>query len=101
SIILAVGGTNEGAFVRPSDNRGFGDVDATIVATHVMLAIEDGGLGTTWIGMFDAPKLKELFPEMKNFDLVALFPVGYKADDAAPSERHTIRKNKNEIVKYL
>ena len=101
NIILAVGGTTEGAFVRPSDNRNFEDVDATIVATHLMLAIEAAGLGSTWIGMFDEPKVKELFPEMKNYDLVALFPVAYKADDAQPSERHEKRKSKDELVKIL
>ena len=100
-VILAVGGTTEGAFVRPSDNRNFEDVDATIVATHLMLAIEAAGLGSTWIGMFDEPKVKELFPEMKNYDLVALFPVAYKADDAQPSERHEKRKSKDEFVKVL
>ena len=86
NIILAVGGTTEGAFLRPSDNRNFGDVDATIVATHLMLAIENEGLGSTW---------------MKNYDLVALFPVAYKADDAQPSERHEKRKSKDELVKIL
>ena len=100
-VILAVGGTKEGAFVRPSDNRNFGDVDAAIVATHLMLAIENEGLGTTWIGFFDVPKVKEFFPDMKDYDLVALFPVAYKADDAMPSERHPLRKSKEEFVKYL
>lgn len=101
SVVLVVGGTSEGAFLRPSDNRSFGDVDATIVATHLMLAIEDAGLGTTWVGFFDVPKLKELFPDMKDYDIVAMFPIGYKADDAAPSERHPLRKAKDELVKYL
>ena len=100
-LILAVGGTNEGAFVRPSDKRNFEDVDACIVATHIMLAIHDLGLGSTWVGLFDAPKLKEAFPEMKDYDLVALFPIGYPADDAEPSDRHAVRKDKAELVKYI
>ena len=100
-VILAVGGTTEGAFVRPSDNRSFEDIDACIVATHLMLAVEAVGLGTTWVGFFDAPKIKELFPDMKDYDLVALFPIGYPAKDAKPSDRHELRKNKSEIVKYL
>ena len=100
-VILAVGGSSENAFVRPSDNRNFEDVDASIVATHLILAIEAAGLGTTWLGFFDVPKIKEFFPDMKDFYLVALFPVGYKADDAQPSDRHSIRKSKDELVKYL
>ena len=101
AVILAVGGTTEGAFLRPSDNRNFEDVDATIVATHLMLAIENEGLGSTWIGFFDVPKLKELFPELKDLDLVALLPVGYKADNAQPSDRHEKRKSKDEFIKVL
>ena len=101
SAVIAVGGTEEGAFVRPSDGRNFEDVDATIVATHIMLAIHNEGLGSTWVGYFDAPKAKELFPEMNGYDLVALFPVGYPADDIAPADRHFIRKDKSEMVKCL
>ena len=100
-VVLVVGGTKEGAFVRPSDNRNFGDVDASIIATHLMLAVENVGLGSTWVGFFDVPKTKELFPEMKDYDLVAIFPIGYPASDAQPSERHTLRKAKAEMVKYL
>lgn len=99
--VIAVGGTPEGAFVRPSDGRNFEDVDASIVATHIMLAIHALGLGSTWVGYFDTVKTKELFPEMKDYDLVALFPVGYPADDAAPSDRHAVRKSCEEMVKFL
>ena len=101
NVIIAVGGKAEGAFVRPSDNRSFEDVDASIVATHIMLAVHDLGLGSTWVGFFDVPKVKELFPEMKDYDLVALFPIGYPADDAEPSERHSVRKEKAELVNYI
>ena len=97
-VVFAVGGTTEGAFVRPSDGRNFGDVDATIVATHMMLAVQALGLGTTWVGFFDVNKLREFFPDMKGWDMVALFPVGYPAEDAEPSERHSLRKNIAEYV---
>ena len=99
--VLAVGGTENGAFVRPSDNRNFEDIDAAIVATHIMLAVEAEGLGTTWVGYFDVPKVKELFPEMKDYDLIALFPIGYPADDAMPADRHYIRKSVSEAVSFI
>lgn len=99
--VIAVGGTATGAFVRPSDNRNFGDVDASIVATHIMLAIHALGLGSTWVGYFDSVKAMELFPEMTGWDLVGLFPVGWPADDAEPSDRHSLRKSADEIVSVL
>ena len=100
-VVIAVGGTTAGAFVRPSDNRSFEDIDAAIVATHIMLAVEAEGLGSTWVGFFDTKKVGTAFPDMQGWDLVALFPIGYPADDAQPSDRHTLRKNVKEIVKYL
>ena len=66
-----------------------------------MLAVHDLGLGSTWVGFFDVNKVHELFPETAGYDLVALFPVGYPADDAEPSERHTLRKSEAEMVKFL
>ena len=99
--VIVVGGTTAGAFVRPSDNRNFEDVDAAIVATHIMLAIHAEGLATTWVGYFDTNKLLEAFSEMQGWDLVALFPVGYPADDAAPSDRHNIRKSIHQMVQFL
>ena len=101
NIVLAIGGKKSEAFVRPSDNENFAIVDASIVATHLLLAIQDAGLATTWVGMFDAPKMKELFPEMQDYELVALFPLGYAADDAKPSPRHEDRRSMNEAVVSL
>lgn len=100
-VVIAVGGKADGAFVRPSDNRNFEDVDAAIVATHILLAVHSQGLATTWVGFFDTNKVCEAFPDLQGWDLVALFPIGYPADDAAPSDRHYIRKNFKDMVKYL
>lgn len=99
--ILAVGGKAEGAWVRPFDQKNFSEIDAAIVSTQIMLEIHDLGLGSTWIGHFDAPAVKEMFPEMAEYELVALFPVGYAAEDAAPSERHEKSKPREELVSVL
>ncbi len=53
------------------------------------------------MGYFDTVKAKELFPDMQGYDLVALFPVGYPADDAEPSDRHSVRKSQSELVSFL
>lgn len=100
-VILAVGAYAPDAWVRPSDERNFGDVDAAIVATQVMLEVHDLGLGTTWVGFFDAPKMKEAFPEMADYDLIALFPIGYPAPDATTAKMHEQRKPLQESVHYL
>lgn len=98
SFFLVVGAKDDEAWVRPSDGRNFGDVDASIVATQIMLAVHDLGLGTTWVGHFDAPKLKELFPAMRDYDLIAIFPIGRPLPQAKPSSQHFKRKPVAELV---
>ena len=100
-IFFVVGYLEEEAWVRKYDGRNFADVDASIVATQMMLEIQDLGLGTTWVGHFDAPHLKNLYPEMEPYGLIAIFPVGYPAEDAEPAVHHGIRKDKAEAVKIL
>lgn len=97
-VIVMLGADPSQAWVRKYDDRNFADVDATIVGTHMMLAIHDLGLGTTWVGHFDAPAVKEAFPETQPYDLVALFPIGYPADDAAPAPKHFERRPVDELV---
>lgn len=98
---LVVGAKQEEAWVRKYDGRNFADVDASIVATHIMMEIADLGLGTTWVGHFDAPRLQELCPQLQGLDLIAIFPIGYPAEDDEPSPRHFERKTKEELFAVL
>ena len=97
-VVFVIGGDPESAWKRHFDGKNFADVDSSIIATHMMLEIQDLGLGTTWVGHFNADKLAELFPEMKGYNLTAMFPVGYPADNAAPSNTHTVYKPMDEMV---
>ena len=101
NLAFVVGAQKDGAFDRPFDNKNFAEIDAAIVATHLMLAIQDEGLGTTWVGWFDAPKLQQLFPEMQGYELIAVFPVGYPAEDGKPNVRHEDRRKISEVVVEL
>ena len=100
-LFFVVGGLAESAWTRSFDGENFAAVDASIVATHMMLAVEDLGLASTWVANFDAPKLREIYPQMKDYDLVAMFPVGYANLDAKPSDRHEMSKSKDELVEEL
>ena len=100
-MFLVVGADRSTAWVREFDNANFADVDASIVATQLMLSIHDQGLRSVWVGWFDAPKLQTLCPEMAGYDLVAILPVGYGAEDAVPSPRHTESKPEEELIAYL
>ena len=84
--ILMLGARADEAWVRKYDGRNFADVDASIVGTHIMLAAHDLGLGTTWVGHFDAPAVHEAFPETAGYDLVALLAI----PPTTPSPRRCI-----------
>ncbi len=98
---LVLGAKEKDGWVRSFDKHNFAEVDASIVATHIMMEIADLGLATTWVGHFDAPSLKKMYPIMSDYELIALFPIGYAAEDAAPSPRHTERKSREEVLEVL
>lgn len=101
NVILAIGSSNENSYIRNFDNKNFSEIDATIAATHMMLETADLGLGTTWVGHFDPKILKEQFPQMQNYEIVALFPIGYPQDNTNGSNRHSVRKSKEELVEKI
>ena len=101
STFLVVGYKESDGWVRGYDNRPFADVDASIISTYIMLSLKDLGLDTTWVGSFDPKVLKESFSELDDYNLIAIFPIGYKAVDAEPSPRHLVRKDINDFYKKL
>ena len=100
-LFFIIGAKKEEAWTRKYDQRNFADVDAAIVATHMMMEIQDLGLSTTWVGHFDAPKLMELFPQCAGYDLIAMFPTGYADEKAEPAGKHFERKEISELAEKL
>lgn len=80
------------------DNKEFGDIDISIVTTHMMLEAQSLGLGTTWVGSFDPKKLTEAYEIPQNLIPVAILPIGYPSEDAKPSKLHSQR---NEISDFV
>ena len=100
-LIMIVGADENEGWVRGFDKKNFAEIDAAIVATHLILEVHSLGLGTTWVGYFDENKLKGLFSKLNGYHIVGMFPIGYPADDATPSARHLTRKNKDEVVTVI
>lgn len=101
--VLVLGARAAGAWTRENDDHNFADVDAGIVGTHILFAAYEQGLGTTWVGRVDSSKLIERFPEMKGYDIVGLFPIGYPANTKAglPGPNHVKRKPIEEIFNFV
>ena len=76
------------------------EMDACIVATHMMLEATNIGLGNIWIEFFDAEKLKQEFNLDNNIEPICLIPIGYTADDYTGNPMHNVRKDIDDIVEY-
>ncbi len=69
--------------------------DATIAATYCMLAIEQEGLATCWVGAFDEKEVSSLVKARPGVRPVAILPVGYpqpSEDSKAIYKEHKTRK---------
>ena len=69
-VLLVVGCRPADAWVRRYDGKNGAEVDASIVATNLMLAAENEGLATLWVGSFDPMGLAALLPGTDGYDLV-------------------------------
>lgn len=99
-MALAVGFQKNEAWVRPYDNENSGVIDACIVGTHIMLAVHNLGLGSTWVGHFDPLAFRKLFNLPESIVPVAIFPIGHPAVDARPAPLHEKRRPLLETVVY-
>jgi nitroreductase len=98
-LAIVVCGDHSGVFVRPFDKKDMVEVDATIVADHIVLEAEDLGLSTCWLTYFEPTVVREEFNIPENLEPVAIIAIGYAASAKASPERHSSdRKAMDELV---
>ena len=85
---------------RRGEYGSYGDIDATIVLTHMALEAADLGLGTCIVGYFDEGKVKTALDLPSNIHPVLLLPFGKESAEAAPSDRHNSFRPLEETVEY-
>ena len=81
--------------------KGSGETDAAIVATHMMLAAWDIGIGSCWVNYFKPSEVKAAFGLPENETPVLLLPLGYPAENSKPAKLHSESKDMSEIIKIL
>ncbi|PJM73745.1 nitroreductase [Bifidobacterium primatium] len=85
----------------PGGRYDSGVEDASIATTQMMLAAADRGVGSCWVNVFDPDKVRAAFGLADKERVVAMLDLGYPADDAEPSAKHSRRKPIDELVTYL
>ena len=82
------------------DGHDTGDMDCSIVGTHMMLEATELGLGTCWVKWFDPAQVAAAFELPANHKPAFLMPCGYASENAKPSDHHFSRKPLSETVTY-
>ncbi len=77
---------------RKGDGHDSGEVDASIVATHMMFEAWELGIGSVWIGMFYTDKIREEFKLPESVVPVAILQCGYPSEDSVPGPYHAQSK---------
>lgn len=99
-LVIIVSYNESTEFVR-EDGQRFGEIDATIAATHMILQAADIGVGSCYVGLFDKKALQQSFEELSGLSPTAVLCFGYPAESAHPSRQHGNRRSMDEMVKYI
>jgi len=85
-----------------NDDFDAGDMDASIVTTHMALAAKNVGLDTLWARAFNAADVAKAFDLPENTHVACILDVGYAdPEQGGPSPRHEARKPMAEFAKVL
>ena len=99
--VLVVAFDSANVFTYPGGARDSGVEDATIVATHMILAAKNAGVDSCWLNRFDPAEARRILGLPENEEVLMLMDLGYPAEGAAPLPNHTSRKPLEETVAYL
>lgn len=99
--VLMVAFDKKNTFIYPGDKYDSGVEDATIVATHMLLAAASEKVDSCWVNFIDPDKVKESFDLPENEQVLALIDLGYAKEGTKPLDNHFKRKDIEETVKFI
>ena len=99
--VVVVAFDKNNVFTYPGGKRDSGVEDATIVATHMILAAADEGVDSCWVNFFDPEKMEEVLGLPENEEILMVMDLGYAAEGAGPLPNHSSRKPLSETVSYM
>ncbi|MBR1759235.1 MAG: nitroreductase family protein [Lachnospiraceae bacterium] len=84
--------------------RGYssGEMDCSIVCTHMMLEAWEEGIGSVWVRLFDVEAVAKAFDLPHYIKPICLLPVGYAAQDCVPyAPWHDVYRPTEDFVEEL
>ena len=101
TTVLVVAFNKENVFTYPGGTRDSGIEDATIVATHMLLAAKNAGVDSCWVNFFNPEEVAGKLELPENEEVLMMLDLGYAAEDGKPLPNHASRKPLNDTVTYL
>ena len=76
-----------------------GEMDPSIVCTHMMLEAWALGIGSVWVRGFDSRQVAKVFDLPEQVQPICLLPIGYPSDESVPYEEwHSTFRPLSETV---
>ena len=101
STVLLVTYDKTNVFTYPGGSRDSGIEDATIVATHMMLAAKNQGVESCWINFLDPDITHKKFRLPAKEEVLMMLDIGYPAEDCEINPLHDKRKDLSETVTFI
>ena len=86
---------------REYDGKPSGDIDASIVCTHMMLEAAELGVGSTWVMHYIPEAVQTEFELPEEIETTALLVMGYPKDGVRPNPLHFKSKPVENTVRFL
>ena len=100
-LALLVCFDREECWKREYDGKPSGDIDASIVCTHMMLEAANLGVGSTWVMHYIPEAVREEFALPDRLESTALLVMGYPAEGVVPNPLHNSIKPLADTVRFL
>lgn len=85
-------------WTRSFDKKTSGEIDASIVTTHMMMEATDLGLGSIWVMYWNPDAMKTELELPEQYEPVALLITGYVEENIEPHKGHFTRKEIKDIL---
>lgn len=79
-----------------------GEMDASIVCTHMMLEAWELGIGSVWVRAFDSRQVAKTFDLPHHIKPICLLPIGYPSADSTPyAAWHNVYRSMEEMTEEI
>jgi len=101
TTVLAVAFDKTNVFVYPESTRDSGIEDASIVATHMMLAAANEGVDSCWLNFFNPENAAKVLGLPENQEILMLLDLGFAEEGTGPLANHNKRKELEKTVVFM